>query len=319
MTDLIAPQLLALLRCPVSGKPLRISGDKLVTDDGHAYDVVHGIPRMVPADMEHTHNGYGPLMEDVDESMSVNIDTWLDTMIVPTCGNLFRGVKLRGEYPIPDLPADLPDGLVLDIGCNWGRWSIGASNEKRQVVGMDIDFEALLIAQGLARKLTPNRMPFFVHADARRTPFAPGVFDGVFSYSVIQHFSKANAAIILGEVSRVLKSGGTAVIQMPNKAGLKARITLARRKDPEGAQFDVRYYSIDELLALFERQIGDARWSVDCFFGLNVHARDRDLVHPSKRWIVDVATVAQKISDAVQPIGRLCDSVFITATKPAHG
>jgi ubiquinone/menaquinone biosynthesis C-methylase UbiE len=39
-------------------------------------------------------------------------------------------------------------------------------------------------------------------------PFKVGVFDAVFSYSVLQHFDETEVEIILAEIARVLGSGG---------------------------------------------------------------------------------------------------------------
>jgi hypothetical protein len=83
----------------------------------------------------------------------------------------------------------------------------------------------------------------------------------------------------------------------------------------EGAEFDVRYYSIADLLRLFENRIGKSEWYVDCFFGLNVHARDRDLIPPSKRWIVDLAEMFLWANKKFRFIGRFSDSLFVSSTK----
>ena len=137
----------------------------------------------------------------------------------------------------------------------------------------------------------------------------------MFSYSCIQHFSEQHADIILSELSRVMKPQAKSVIQMPNKAGTRSMLALGRRMFSEGAEFDVRYYSIADLLRLFENRIGKSEWYVDCFFGLNVHARDRDLIPPSKRWIVDLAEMFLWANKKVPFIGRFSDSVFVSSTK----
>src|SRR5262249_36767447 len=105
------------------------------------------------------------------------------------------------------------------------------------------------------------------------------------------------------------------VVQMPNKGGLVTLLTKRGSRKSEGWGIDVRYYSISELLAMFESSIGKADWFVDCFCGLNVHARDRRFVPVSKRWIVDVADLLFRVSQAVPAFGRLADSVFISSTK----
>jgi ubiquinone/menaquinone biosynthesis C-methylase UbiE len=236
-------------------------------------------------------------------------------MLVPTCGNLFRGVHLSDDYPIPDFPDFPKESVVLDLGCNWGRWSIAGAKTGCRIIGVDVHLQALLCARWLSRKLVPNIEPLFVLADARCLPFASESFDGTFSYSVIQHFSRNNAAIILGELDRVMRHGAKSVVQMPNKTGLAAILTKPHSRISEGSEFDVRYYSINDLLALFESKIGKSDWYVDCFFGLNVHARDRRFVPTSKRWIIDLADLLYRTSQVLPALGRLADSVFISSTK----
>ena len=48
----------------------------------------------------------------------------------------------------------------------------------------------------------------YVVADARRLPFADDTFDVVFSYGVLQHFSKSDVATSVDEIARVVKRSG---------------------------------------------------------------------------------------------------------------
>lgn len=269
------------------------------------------------AELEPTHAGYEGFRAERERARPPTDDEvaeFLRHMIVPTCGNLFHGVELKDDFPIPDFP-ELPQGTVLDIGCNWGRWSIAGALAGHKMVGIDVHLSSLLVARHLAEKLVPHNMPVFIQADARKLPFRDGVLDGVFSYSVVQHFSKANAARILSEVGRVLKPGGQSVIQMPNKRGIKAM--LAGHGRTEGSEFDVRYYEVDELMALFNAQVGPSSWSVDCFFGLNVHSRDKRFVPMSRKWIVDAADAFKGASKVVPPLAHLADSVYLRSRKAA--
>jgi Methyltransferase domain len=277
----------------------------------------------MPDSAEPTHAGYRFLVDDNRKQRHAcvteeDVVSFIQAMIVSTCGNLFRGTNLKGVYPIPDFPRVFGDENILEVGCNWGRWSIAGAKAGYRLVGIDIHLESLMCARWLSRKLTPGNKPFFVLADARHMPFAPESFGGVFSYSCIQHFSKKNAEIILSEVSRVMKLQAKSVIQMPNKAGIRSMVTLGRRMFSEGAEFDVRYYSIPELLQFFENRIGKSKWYVDCFLGLNVHARDRGLIPPSKRWIVDLSGAFLWTSKKFPFIRRFSDSVFVTSTKSDH-
>ena len=316
VTAMLDTRLKDILRCPESAAPLIEIGDFLTTaDDKYRYPVIEGIPCLISASAKSTHSGFDEIMVQNSQPPEVDLDSFMDGMIVPTCGNLFRGVRLRDRYPIPDFPSELPSDLTLDVGCNWGRWSIAGAQAGHKMIGVDIHLEGLLVAQRLARKLVPDNVPMFVLADARHLPFADGVFDNVFSYSVVQHFSRENAALILEDVSRVLRSGGLTMIQMPNRGGVKARVTMPRRRFSDGEAFDVRYYSIPELIHLCSQKIGKSDWSVDCFLGLNVHRKDLALVPRSRRWVVHTAEAMLAASQTLPSFGRLADSVWIKAHK----
>lgn len=315
---MIAPAMLDVLRCPATGQSLQLLDDRLVTSDGcRSYAVVDGIPCLIPESSEPTHQGYRDLMKQnlAAREEAVDLEKFVNAMLVPTCGNLFHGVSIASQFPIPDFPAQLKGGLTLDIGCNWGRWSVAGAMTGHKMVGLDIHLESLFAARQLARRLCPENQPFWVLADSRSLPFASGSFDSTISYSVIQHFSRQNASIILGQIGRVLKPNGVAAIQMPNRDGLKTRLLTGRRRFAEGEEFDVRYYAIGELIDIFGREIGSARWEADCFFGLNVHAKDKPLLPASRKLVVDLAEFCLLLSRKFPKFGKLADSVWITAEK----
>jgi len=262
--EIIDPRLLEIIRCPVSGLPLRLDDTALISSDGtKRYAIVAGIPCLVPDAAQATHTGYTTLLEEnqrhMDQAGSLEderVNKFIEEMIVATCGNLFHGVRFSGAYPIPDFPQYAAGTTLLDVGCNWGRWTIAGAEAGYKVVGVDIHLEALLCARRLSRRLVPENEPLVVLADARYLPFASTSFGGIFSYSVIQHFSKSNADHILGEFERVMMSGAKSLVQMPNRAGLRALLTLGSKRNSEGSEFDVRYYAIEELVEMFERRIG---------------------------------------------------------------
>jgi SAM-dependent methyltransferase len=321
--QIINPRLLDILRCPSSGLPLKIEGDHLVSVDGSQhYPVVRGIPCLIPVSAEPTHEGYRRLMNENRELMKSapftekDVADYVQGIIVGTCGNLFRGALLQGAYPIPEFPKAFGDAdMLLDVGCNWGRWSIAGARAGYRMIGIDIQLKSLLCSQWLSQKLTPGNEPLFVLADARHMPFAAESFSGVFSYSVIQHFSKTNASIILSEVRRIMKPRAKSLIQMPNKMGIRSGMNIARRGSSNGSEFDVRFYSTQELVQLFESRIGKTEWTPDCFFGLNVHRWDRAFIPVSKRWIIDVGELLLSASNALPIIGNFSDSVFLSSTK----
>ncbi|HEY7790470.1 MAG TPA: methyltransferase domain-containing protein [Vicinamibacterales bacterium] len=328
----VDPELLRLLRCPVSRLPLVQDGETLLSADGaQRYAVVSGIPCLLPTGATPTHAGYRSILDenkvvarDAVEHLPVNALAFVNAMLVATCGNLFRGATV---FQAASCPVAMPSAFsrtdrVLDIGCNWGRWTIGGLCQGCRMIGMDIHLKALLAARELAKELAPGTKPLFVLGDARYPPFADQVFDGAFSYSVLQHFSKLHVRGILREMHRVLRTGGRALVQLPNQSGLRNRLVVARRGRSEGTEFDVRYYAIEEALGLFGREIGISQWSVDCFLGLNVHARDRHLVPWRRRWIIDLAEALRCVSNRIETLRLASDSIFISAIKvgePARG
>ena len=171
------------------------------------------------------------------------VDPYVAELIVGTHGNLYRRLA-QGlpRYPIPHFP--LPSGAgktLLDIGCNWGRWSIAATRAGYDAVGVDPSFEAIVAARRIATQLGAPAQ--YAVADARRLPFADGAFDAVFSYGVLQHFSKSDVARAVDEIARVLKPGGVSWVQMPNAFGARNAYQLARRRFREGDAFEVRYWT----------------------------------------------------------------------------
>src|SRR5262249_53994384 len=80
--------------------------------------------------------------------------------------HLIGGVK---KYPIPACRMPRGEGKVLlDIGCNWGRWCVAAARAGYSPIGIDPSLGAVLAAKRVSAQLgVPAR---FVVGDARRLP-----------------------------------------------------------------------------------------------------------------------------------------------------
>src|SRR4029079_10963853 len=63
-------------------------------------------------------------------------------------------------------------------------------------------------------------------ADVRDLPFRDGSFDAVYSMGTIEHFDETERAV--GEIARVLKPGGRAIVGVPNRHDPFLRPLLAR-------------------------------------------------------------------------------------------
>lgn len=317
MTD---SELVALLRCPYDRKPLMRRGDTLCCESGHSHYVYRGIPVLLRRDVEKTlewdtlqrldrHDQWpeGEWQPSADEAIHPGVQR----SVGATSGSLYRPVAGRlTQYPIPEirLPAAYGERL-LDIGCGWGRWTIAASRKGYDVVSIDPQLGFALIAAAVCRQLGINAR--FVVADARHLPFADSSFDRIFSYSVIQHFSKSDAKETLSQVARVLRRGGRSLIQMPNKFGLRSAYHQMREHFRPGGQFRVRYWSPSELDRVFSAVIGRSKVSVDGFFGLGVQPGDLPLLPFRSRIVI----LASEFMRKLRVFDFFADSLYVSSEK----
>lgn len=134
-------------------------------------------------------------------------------------------------------------GKVLDVGCNWGRWTMAAALAGYEPVGVDATLDALLAARKACRKL--GLKATFICADARYLPFPDNSFDQCYSFSVLQHFTRPDALRAISEMRRV---GLKSTIQLAGKYGIRSLYHRARRGFREAKkQFEVTYWTLAEM------------------------------------------------------------------------
>lgn len=116
------------------------SRDVLACENGHVYPIYDGIPVLLIDDSDQTH---GEALRALDPETAKRELMWNDGTTPPpndlhpviraalgaTCGHMYFAIRNKiDHYPIPTLR--LPDGngeTLLDIGCNWGRWTVAAA------------------------------------------------------------------------------------------------------------------------------------------------------------------------------------------------
>jgi ubiquinone/menaquinone biosynthesis C-methylase UbiE/uncharacterized protein YbaR (Trm112 family) len=313
------------LVCPRDKQTLESDADELVCSAGHRYPVYDDIPIMLVDDADTTHDYIKRTLDkvagkNVEERQSSNgasngIDEFVQAEIPYTSGNLYLSVQNRlTRYPIPDTRLKKGNGEhLLDIGCNWGRWSVAAAKKGYQPIGIDPSLEAVLAARRVSKKLDADTN--FVVGDARFLPFATDAFDAVFSYGVFQHFSKENTRTSLDEAHRVLKNDGYLLVQMPNKYGIRQYQQHRRRGFTEGEGFEVRYWTPTELMETFETKFGPTKMTTDCYFGLGIQASDVDLLPLHYKMVVHSSEILRKISGIVSPLTKVADSVYLESVN----
>lgn len=339
------PWFIAHLVCPADHRPLRQEDGELVCQDGHRFPVIDGVPVMLLTDRPATMAGGDASLgrargEDLDsrapdlylESLGISedekagvvalaesggkIDPVVAYLVAATNGLMYRHlIGALERYPIPDLP--LPDGggrLLLDVGCSWGRWSLAADAKGYQAVGIDPSLGAVMAARRVARQMGASTR--YLVGDARYLPLAPRLFDVAYSYSVLQHFSRADAAQAISEIARVLAPGGLAKVQMPTRFGLRCLYHQARRHFREGTGFEVRYWTLSALHRMFTQRIGRTRFDADCYFAIGLQPSDASLMTPRLRQVVRVSERVKAASRQWPALVHVADSVFVEAVAP---
>jgi SAM-dependent methyltransferase/uncharacterized protein YbaR (Trm112 family) len=316
------------LVCPRDRRDLRLAAKSLECDRGHRYPMVDGIPVMLIPEVTPTNDRMKSSWEMSPDTVSAPapptqgseyIDPFVQRGIAGTNGLMYRSLvgRLR-TYPIPALrlpPAGHAGRSFLDVGCNWGRWCIAAHRLGYSPVGVDSWFEPVQAARRVASQLKgPAR---YLVADARHLPFREHSFDVTFSYSVLQHFAKEDAQAAFGEIGRVMKPNGTAMIQMANALGVRCLYHQVKRGFRTPRAFEVRYWTPGELRQTAARLVGPASLAVDGYFTLNAQDGEVDVLPPRFRYLVRLSERLRSLSSRFVPLRYVADSLYIMARKTA--
>jgi SAM-dependent methyltransferase len=307
------------LRCPRDRAPLDRSGEELACPAGHRYPLTDGIPVLLVEEEEPTHGACWVSLEEpgADGRPADGIDPDVQELIAATCGSLYKHLSGRlTAYPIPCLRLPPGEGRsFLEVGCNWGRWCVAAARQGYRPLGVDPSLKGIAAARRVARQLGVEAE--YVVADARHLPFEDKSFDAVFSYSVFQHFSKADTLASLDELGRVLRPGGESLVQMANVWGARSLWNQARERrfrEPRRL-FDVRYWGPRELAEELERRVGPTRLEVDGFFTLNPQPADLELLPARNRAVVRTSEALRRASAVARPLTYAADSLYARSIR----
>jgi SAM-dependent methyltransferase len=336
------------LVCPISGSDLALEGNFLVNEEGRRYPVVDGMPVMLVDDAPQTigvarttldlalaiakgqTSGDPPLFVETlgisEEERAAakalgavdgSYDPVVSVMIGATSGYAYKHmVGVSAPYPIPALRFPTPKpGRLLDVGCNWGRWTIAAAREGHDAVGIDPQLGAVLAARRVAEQM--GVPAHFVVADARFLPFRPSAFDYAWSYSVLQHFSREDALTSFRQMRRIVRTGGLVRAQMANSLGLRSLYHMSRRGFREPTGFEVRYWSPIELTTELTKVVGKTGLDVDCYLGLGLQWSDFDRMDWLGKGILSVSEALRRASTVVGPLRWVADSLFCTSRVEA--
>lgn len=111
---------------------------------------------------------------------------------------------------------DLSGGTILDVGCGAGFFLRALDSKRWNRYGVEMSEKAARaanLALGAGRVFTGT----LIEAEC-----ADEVFDAVTLFSALEHTNEPRATLV--EARRILKPGGTVIIQVPNAASYQARM-----------------------------------------------------------------------------------------------
>ncbi len=124
-----------------------------------------------------------------------------------------------------------PRARVLEVGCGTGQMALFLAVPGREVIGVDLTWASLGLAEGFRRKAGINTAQF-VRANLFRLPLADGTVDVAIANGVLHHTANPRAAF--AELVRVVRPGGYVVVGLYNRYG-RALLPLLAPSHARGA------------------------------------------------------------------------------------
>jgi SAM-dependent methyltransferase len=134
-----------------------------------------------------------------------------------------------------------PGGIFVDLGTGKGRFASLLEARGNLVIAIDLSLEMLSSAV--------QRRPM-ICADAARIPLGEETFDGLISMRTLKYVPDTAGA--LREVYRILKPGGIAILQFPNRRSYQALVKGCRFIGDKSYNTMLKLRSFGELHRLSE-------------------------------------------------------------------
>lgn len=170
-------------------------------------------------------------------------------------------------------------GSILDFGCGCGRVLMPLVERGGSTAwhGCDVDEEALAWVRANVPRATATPNAF-----APPLPYAAGAFDAVFSISIFSHLSGPDQRAWLGELHRVLRPGGLALLSVcgaPMMEGFRSGQCV--NNSASCARRMMRYRPLEEEGFVFE-PYQRSGWNEEDFQGIE---GDYGLAFQSERYV----------------------------------
>jgi ubiquinone/menaquinone biosynthesis C-methylase UbiE len=151
------------------------------------------------------------------------------------------------------------DTVVLDLGCGVGRVAKHLAPFVRELHGVDVSENMIGYAKENCRRV--QNVDFKVNNGKDLSLYPNEAFDFVYSLLMLQHLEKQDALAYVIEVYRILKEGGRALLQFPNRSSFvywvchiynlvnrkSSRMRLYSRKEAKSMLEEIGFKDIQEI------------------------------------------------------------------------
>jgi len=209
----------------------------------------------------------------------------------------FRARKLATALELGSFPSG---GRILEIGSSVGQYSFQLAARGFDVTASDISATAVAVGRRRAEAQNVRNVEFVLGDAENLAPLADDTFDGVVSFSTLRYVPNLDAA--LSEIRRVLKPGGTAVLDFPNRwcPWFYVKQWLGSERHPHDHQFSA---------GALRRRVAAS--------GLRVSALRHILFTPTLApdALLPIFKTADAIGERVPIVDRLAAIIMIAARK----
>ena len=162
--------------------------------------------------MQQRYDGFGAEVARALDRLRQPADVWRMAEGEQPALAYYRRRKLETAL---QLGAFRPGAALLDVGCATGDYTLLLARRGFRMTGADLSPASIEAARRKARLAEHDEMQF-VTADAETLAgFPDAAFDGVVSFSALRYVPNLDKA--LAAIFRVLKPGGVAVLDFPNR------------------------------------------------------------------------------------------------------
>ena len=123
--------------------------------------------------------------------------------------------KLRISYVLENLKPR-PGERILDIGCGVGTFAYHCAIAGAEARGLDYSENSINMAKQISHGRYKLKNVDFIQGDAMNLSFKDEEFDKIVCADFIEHINEKEKDVLLGQIRRVLKADGLAVIFTPN-------------------------------------------------------------------------------------------------------